>query len=261
MWGRLLNFRAIPARAEDRRKDDRAGPGTAIIPVMKTTAVTGNLTQLTRLGAVNAFLVREDDGFTLVDTMLERSEQALLTAAEEAGAPVTRILVTHAHYDHVGSLVALARMLPDAEVIAPKRDAKLMRGDKSGEPGEPDGKLRGAYKPLDVEIGREVSEGDRIGSLKVIEAPGHSPGQCAYLDTRDGTLIAADAFSSLGGVATTAGPYWKFPLPGFITWHRPTALESARKLRDLEPSLLVVGHGKPTKDPVPAMTEAIQKRA
>ena len=35
---------------------------------MKTTPVTANLTQLTRLHFVNAFLVREDDGFTLVDT-------------------------------------------------------------------------------------------------------------------------------------------------------------------------------------------------
>ena len=35
---------------------------------MKTTTVTPNLIQLTRLGFVNAFLVREDDGFTLVDT-------------------------------------------------------------------------------------------------------------------------------------------------------------------------------------------------
>ncbi|MGK2933193.1 MAG: MBL fold metallo-hydrolase [Solirubrobacterales bacterium] len=228
---------------------------------MKSTAVTENLTQLTRLGAVNAFLVREEDGFTLVDTMVKGSEKALIKAAAESGAPIVRLVVTHAHDDHVGSLVALAKALPGAEVIAPKRDAKLMRGDKTGEPGEPDGKLLGAYKPLDVEIDREVSEGDRIGSLEVIEAPGHSPGQCAHLDTRDGTLIAADAFSSLGGVATTAGPYWKFPLPGFVTWDRPTALATAKKLRDLGPSTMVVGHGKATKDPVSAMTAAIEKRS
>ena len=35
---------------------------------MKTTPLTDNLIQLTRLGFVNAYLVREDDGITLVDT-------------------------------------------------------------------------------------------------------------------------------------------------------------------------------------------------
>jgi len=228
---------------------------------MKHTAVTGNLTQLTRFGMVNAFLVQEDDGFTIVDTMITGSAKQLMDAAAAAGGPIMRLVVTHAHDDHVGSLVDLAKALPDAEVIAPKRDAKLMRGDKSGEPGEPDGKLLGAYKPLDVVIDRELAEGDRVGSLEVFDAPGHSPGQVAFRDTRDGALIAGDAFSSLGSLATTAGPYWKFPLPGFVTWDRPTALKSAIKLRDLEPSVLVVGHGKPTKDPVPAMTAAIKKRS
>ncbi|MBK8294816.1 MAG: MBL fold metallo-hydrolase [Solirubrobacterales bacterium] len=228
---------------------------------MKHTAVTGNLTQLTRFGMVNAFLVREDDGFTLVDTMVTGSAKPLMDAASAAGAPIVRLLVTHAHDDHVGSLVALAKALPEAEVIASKRDAKLMRGDQTGEPGEPDGKLLGSYKPLDVVIDRELDEGDRVGSLEVIGAEGHSPGQVAFRDPRDGALIAGDAFSSLGGLATTAGPYWKFPLPGFVTWDRPTALKSAIKLRDLEPSVLVVGHGKPTKNPVPAMTAAIKRRS
>ena len=59
-------------------------------------------------------------------------------------------------------------------------------------------------------------------------APGHTPGQVAFLDPRDGTLYCADAYSTLGGVATTAKPYPRFPLPGFATWHGPTALESAR---------------------------------
>ena len=35
---------------------------------MKTTTLTPNMTQLTRLRFVNAYLVREDDGLTLVDT-------------------------------------------------------------------------------------------------------------------------------------------------------------------------------------------------
>ncbi len=43
-----------------------------------------------------------------------------------------------------------------------------------------------------------------MGSLEVVPAPGHTPGQVALLDTRDRTLLCADAYSTLGGVATTA---------------------------------------------------------
>ena len=226
---------------------------------MKSTPLGDNVIQLTRLGMINAFLVREDDGFTLVDTMIKGSAKGLIEAAGQAGAPIVRVVVTHAHDDHTGALVALAKALPDAEIIAPWRDAKLIRGDKSMEPGEPEGKLRGGYPPLDVNIDRELREGDRVGSLEVFDTPGHSPGQQAFLDTRDNTLIAGDAYSSLGGLATTAGPYAKFPLPGFITWHRPTALESAKKLRDLKPARMGVGHGKPVKNPGPAMDKAIAR--
>jgi hypothetical protein len=58
---------------------------------MKTTPVTENLIQLTRLHFVNAFLVREEDGFTLVDTTVGRGADALIAAARRAGAPIRRI--------------------------------------------------------------------------------------------------------------------------------------------------------------------------
>src|SRR3954452_14198497 len=72
-------------------------------PDMKTTAVTENLTQLTRLHLVNAFLVREDDGFTLVDTTLGAAADELIEATRRAGAPIRRIALTHGHGDHAGS--------------------------------------------------------------------------------------------------------------------------------------------------------------
>jgi glyoxylase-like metal-dependent hydrolase (beta-lactamase superfamily II) len=134
-----------------------------------------------------------------------------------------------------------------------------MKGDKTPEPGEPEGRLRVPFPDLGVTFDRLVDAGDRIGSLEVVSAAGHSPGQIALLDSRDRGLISADAYSNLGGLATTAGPYWRFPLPGFVTWHRPTALESAKRLRDLDPSWLAVGHGKPIEDPVSRMDSAIAR--
>ena len=53
-------------------------------------------TRISRFGFVNAYLVREEDGFTLVDTMIPRSAKSILGAARDAGAPIVRIALTHA---------------------------------------------------------------------------------------------------------------------------------------------------------------------
>jgi hypothetical protein len=50
---------------------------------------------------------------------------------------------------------------------------------------------------------------------------------------------------------------WLFPFPAWATWHKPTALETAKKLRALNPSLLAVGHGKVLTDPLAEMDQAI----
>jgi glyoxylase-like metal-dependent hydrolase (beta-lactamase superfamily II) len=215
--------------------------------------------RITRFGIVNAYLVEEDDGLTLIDTTLPRSEKAILAAAERLGRPIVRIALTHAHQDHIGSLDALLAALPDAEVLISARDARLLAKDKTLDPGEEKGKLRGAYSGAETKPTRTIAPGDRIGSLEVIGAPGHTPGQLAFLDTRDRTLYCADAYSTLGGVATSAKRYWRFPLPASATWHHPTALETAKALRELGPARLAPGHGRVVEAPGAAMHEAIAR--
>jgi glyoxylase-like metal-dependent hydrolase (beta-lactamase superfamily II) len=226
---------------------------------MKTTRHTPNLLRLTRLGAVNAFLVVEDDGLTLVDTMIGGSQDAILAAARDIGLPIARIALTHAHSDHVGSVDALAAALPNATVAISARDARFLTGDKTLDPGEPESKLSGGYPKIETRPGLLFAPGDRIGSLEVIAAPGHTPGHVAFLDTRDRTLIAGDAYSTLGGVATTAKVNPRFPLPGLATWDKPTALRTAEELRALDPARLAVGHGTVVENPGAAMDAAITK--
>jgi glyoxylase-like metal-dependent hydrolase (beta-lactamase superfamily II) len=217
------------------------------------------VTRISRFGFVNAYLVEEDDGLTLIDTMLPKSGKVVLAKADELGRPIVRIVLTHAHGDHIGSVDELASQMPDAEVSISARDARLMAGDKSLDPGEPEDKLRGSYPAAKTKPHRTFAPGERVGSLEVIAAPGHTPGQVAFLDTRDRTLYCADAYTTLGGVATTAKPNWKFPLPALATWHRPTALETAKALRALDPARLAPGHGKVVEAPAAAMDAAIAK--
>jgi glyoxylase-like metal-dependent hydrolase (beta-lactamase superfamily II) len=219
------------------------------------------LYRISKLGAVNAYLVPEDDGLTLVDAMLPRSEKQILAAAQKLGAPIRRIALTHAHGDHIGALDALAAALPDVEVLISTRDARLLAKDMSLDPGEPQDKLRGGYPGAKTRPTRTFEPGERIGSLEVVAAPGHTPGQVAFLDTRDRTLYCADTYSTLGGIATTAKPNWRFPLPALATWHRPTALETARAMRALDPARIAPGHGKVVENPGPAMDRAIARGA
>ncbi|HMJ36887.1 MAG TPA: MBL fold metallo-hydrolase [Baekduia sp.] len=224
-----------------------------------SSASTSAVTRVVRMGMVNAYLVREDDGFTLVDTMFSGSAKRLLAAAEQLGTPIRRIALTHAHGDHIGSLDALARALPDAEVIISARDARLLNKDKSLDPGEPEGRWRGSFPGAKTAPTRTVVGGDRIGSLEVVAAPGHTPGHVALLDARDGTLLCGDAYSTLGGVATSARMNPRFPLPTFATWSREIELESARALRALNPARLAPGHGPIVEAPGAAMDAAIAK--
>jgi glyoxylase-like metal-dependent hydrolase (beta-lactamase superfamily II) len=225
---------------------------------MKVIASSNHLFQLTHLGAINCYLLREDEGFTLIDTAISGQAQPIMQEADKLGLPIVRILLTHAHVDHVGSLDALHDALPHAQVAISERDARFLSGDKSLDPSEPQVPLRGGYPVCTTKPALLLHEGDRIGSLEVIATPGHTPGHLAFLDTRDRTVIAGDAFQTLGGVAVSGTFKLLFPLPALATWHKRLALESARKLLMLQPSVLAVGHGRMLGNPQAAMERAIR---
>jgi glyoxylase-like metal-dependent hydrolase (beta-lactamase superfamily II) len=222
---------------------------------MKATPVTENLTQLTRAHFVNAYLVREEDGLTLVDTTMGGAAEDLIAAAQSAGTPIVRIALTHGHGDHVGSLDALKERLGDSvQVLMPELDARIHAGEKIV-----DGKLPGSWPTVKTTPDVRLNAGDRVGSLEVVASPGHTPGHVSFLDTRDRTLIAGDVFTSYGKVAVTNHFYWRFPFAAMATWEKATDAASAKALRALEPQILVVGHGPAVRQPGIPMDRAIAR--
>jgi glyoxylase-like metal-dependent hydrolase (beta-lactamase superfamily II) len=157
----------------------------------------------------------------------------------------------------VGSTDTLIRELSDIEFVIGQRESRLLRRDFSLDTGEIGKKLLG-FPGVKSQPTRVLMDGDRIGSLQAIFSPGHTPGHMSFLDVRDGSLIAGDAYTTQMGVIAAGVFKFYFPFPALFSWNGMVGANSAKKLRNLKPTRLAVGHGRTIESPIEAMDRAIE---
>ena len=230
---------------------------------MQPRAISQYGVQLTRFGLVNCFLVREPDGLTLIDASVKGSGAGILAAA--AGEPIRRLLLTHAHVDHVGSVDEIVAKQPGIMVSASKRSlpflalppCRKLYPEELQNGGEADskGEVKGATPGMETPVSLVLHEGDTVGSLRVIETPGHIPGHLSFLDERDGTLYAGDALFGMSHLGITGWSPWWFPLNK--CWNRRLAKESAERLLDFDIERFATGHGPVREGGRAALEQAI----
>ncbi|MEK6397120.1 MAG: MBL fold metallo-hydrolase [Terriglobus sp.] len=211
---------------------------------MRITFVNRDIAQLTFYKFSNCYLVRESDGFTLVDATMPNCGKQILEAARSFDGSIRRILLTHAHMDHIGSLDQLHQLLGRVDVAIAEREAPFLHKDLSLRAGEPQQKPKGSFSGASTKPTHLLNEGELYGSLRCIATPGHTPGHMSFLDERSGTLFAGDALTSIGGLHTLCNPAWYFPLAKGATWDCGLSDMSARTLLGYKPTIIATGHGR-----------------
>jgi len=173
--------------------------------------------------------------YTLIDTGLPGSADAICAYLDKVGIPVTsirKILLTHLHLDHTGSLREMIDRT-HARTFAHWIEAGYIARDPPYEgPGMP------PREP--VTIDEPLKDGDRVdaaGGLLAYHTPGHTPGHLSFYQPERRWLFSGDLFFVLGGkVGLTPDEY---------TFDHSMAVLSARRMAQLSVESLLTYHGGP----------------
>lgn len=242
------DYKRIPATSK------QSGKGIDVLPDLYMFTVQ----------IVNLFFIGDPKTtkFVVIDAGTpNKSEEIIEATAKRFGsnAKPEAIILTHGHFDHVGSIIELIQHW-NIPVYAHELEMPYLTGEKSYP--KPDFTVQGGMVAkmsplfpitpidLDTQVMALPTNGEvpYLPEFKWIHVPGHSPGQIALFRGNDRTLIAADAFvtvkqENLYKVMTQkqeiSGP------PRYLTTDWKAAKRSVQILEKLKPICAVTGHGLP----------------
>jgi glyoxylase-like metal-dependent hydrolase (beta-lactamase superfamily II) len=208
--------------------------------------------------AMVGFPSREE--WVLVDAGMPKSGAEIIAIARQRFGNIKpkAIILTHGHFDHVGSIVKLVEEWK-VPVYAHKLEFPYLSGQKAYP--EPDATVQGGllakissiYPNEPVNISEALIELPEDGTIpelpgwKWIHTPGHSPGHISLFREKDRVLICGDAF-----VTVRQDSFYKVLIqekeingpPRYLTTDWQAAWESVKTLEALQPEYVVPGHGQ-----------------
>lgn len=214
---------------------------------------------------VNSFLIGDSSNWVIVDTGLENSADYIIETVKqhfgENNIPQS-IILTHGHFDHIGSIIKLLKMW-DVPIYIHELELPYITGQKDyplPDPSTDEGlvsKMSPTFPHTSIDINNKVKPLPNDGSIpnmkdwRWIHTPGHTEGHISLFRESDKILIPGDAFctvkqESLTSVITQSktisGP------PKYLTTDWQKAYESVKLLQSLQPIVILPSHGKPLKN-------------
>ena len=199
---------------------------------------------------IKSYLVEGERDVAVIDTGLGIGDFASVVRRESARDPL--VLLTHAHWDHIGDAWKFPRVLVHpSEAYAVRRGfpnamMRMMVGpDAMHETAVPEGfDIETAAIPGCEPTG-ELNEGDRIDLggrvLEVFHTPGHSQGGVSFLDRDSGILFSGDALNY--------GEMWLYLPRSDAAAFRDTLHKLARIVEDEDVRLIYPSHFTVPMDP------------
>ena len=197
---------------------------------------------------MNAYLIEDGAGAVLFDAGISDMRDALLAGGARLGG-IRRVILGHADCDHRGGAPRLGvpvychpLEVPAARSPSPLRDY--------WDPSKLSPLARVVYPWLvrlwdggAIDVAGTVVEGDQVAGFRVIELPGHAPGQIGLFRESDRLALVSDCFYTIdpesGRRRTATVPHAAF------TRDSAQARESIRKLASLHPAIAWPGHSVP----------------
>jgi glyoxylase-like metal-dependent hydrolase (beta-lactamase superfamily II) len=205
---------------------------------------------------IHVWLVKNEGGLTLVDGGIGPMARGILRAVDRINrGPITRIVLTHGHVDHVGGIDAILKA-GEAPVLVHPEEVPYMEG-RQPYPGRK--KAQQTVRPGVVTALEDDGTGgvsypqglDSRDGLIPYHTPGHSPGHVVYYHPVDGVVLGGDLFTSRRGELR--------PPIAMFTSDMAQAVRSAGILERLKPRRLEVCHGGPVMNPAEQLPRYVEQ--